>query len=82
MRLSSILLALMGAGSAVAHHVVSNIWIDGVNQGPGTCMRLPLNTSPVKDVNSAEMACNVNGGKQVGITCAANGTAPTPSLRE
>ncbi|KAA8904673.1 family 61 glycoside hydrolase [Sphaerosporella brunnea] len=62
----------MGAGSAVAHHVVTNIWVDGVDQGPGTCMRLPLNTSPILDVNSQEMACNVNGGIQAGITCAAH----------
>jgi len=63
----------------MAHHMVSNIWIDGVNQGAGTCMRTPLNTDPLTDVTASTIACNVNGSKKVDITCPANGNPYFPS---
>jgi hypothetical protein len=61
------------AGST-AHHIVSNIYIDGVDQGAGTCLRIPPDTGPVNDIHSPDMACNVGGASPVAFTCAANGT--------
>jgi hypothetical protein len=91
MRFLTLLIPILGAGSALAHHMATNIWIDGgmylecyrqtlqkltrlaVNQGAGTCMRIPRNTDPVTNVYSEDMACNVGRNKQEAITCAANG---------
>ncbi|CCX04393.1 family 61 glycoside hydrolase [Pyronema domesticum] len=72
MRFLTLLIPILGAGSALAHHMATNIWIDGVNQGAGTCMRIPRNTDPVTNVYSEDMACNVGRNKQEAITCAAN----------
>ncbi|KAI5848282.1 glycosyl hydrolase family 61-domain-containing protein [Tricharina praecox] len=69
---SQLLFALLGATCTLAHHMVSNVWIDGVNQGAGTCMRTPLDTSPMTDITASTMACNVNGNRKFEITCPAN----------
>jgi len=66
------ILSLLAAGTAFGHHMVSNIFIDGIDQGPGTCLRPPPNTNPFKDLESPQIACNVGGDKQVAITCPAN----------
>lgn len=66
--------ALLGlVATSSAHHIVSNIWIDGVNQGAGTCMRVPPSTDPLKNIASSNMACNVGGADAVAFTCAAKG---------
>lgn len=69
-------IALLGlVVTSSAHHMVSNIWIDGVNQGAGTCMRVPPNTNPLNDIASSNMACNVGGADAVAFTCPAKGMA-------
>jgi cellulase len=43
------------------------VWVNGVDQGDGRkeYIRTPENNSPVKDLSSPALACNVNGGKEV-----------------
>jgi hypothetical protein len=70
-------LSFFAAGLAFGHHMISNIFIDGVNQGQGSCLRLPPNTNPLKDLKSTQIACNVGGDKKVALTCLATGTPPS-----
>lgn len=50
--------------------MITNVRIGGVDQGDGTCVRVPPNTDPVTDVKSDDMACNVGGEKSLGKFCA------------
>jgi len=63
------LLALAAAPAAMAHTLFSNLYVDGVDQGDAVAMRMKLDpstaTSPLPDVTSNDMACNVNGAKGV-----------------
>lgn len=64
MLLSTFLQALGFLGlmsSTNAHHMLTNIIVGGVDQGDGNSMRVPPNTDPVVNVQSTDMACNVNG---------------------
>ena len=79
MKISAVL-PFFFVGVAFGHHVVSNIFIDDVDQGQGTCLRPPPNTNPLEDLKSPQIACNVGGDKQVALTCPANGTPPPPRL--
>lgn len=57
-----ILAILLGALSFCnAHHIITNIYVNGVDQGDGVCIRIPPSTGPVVDVRSDDMACNVGG---------------------
>jgi cellulase len=53
--------------SVAGHATVFNILVNDVDQGLGNTadgyIRTPPNNSPVTDVTSADMTCNVNGGK-------------------
>jgi len=49
--------------------MVTNMYINGVDQGPGKCLRIPPNTDPVTDITSTDMACNVGGTKPVARVC-------------
>ncbi|EAW15312.1 putative endoglucanase [Aspergillus clavatus NRRL 1] len=67
------LLALAAAAKmAHAHATVQAIWINGVDQGAGNSasgyIRSPPNNSPLVDVTSADMTCNVNGKNPVAKT--------------
>lgn len=53
---------------------MANFYIDGVDQGAGTCLRVPPTTNPLTDISSSTIVCNVGGEKAVDITCAANGS--------
>lgn len=57
------------SGLVSAHYMVTNMFINGVDQGPGKCMRIPPNTNPVTDINSNDMSCNVNGATPVARVC-------------
>ncbi|KAK7418643.1 hypothetical protein QQX98_003832 [Neonectria punicea] len=63
----SIASALALASTVAAHAQVYGVWVNGVDQGDGRSayIRSPANNSPVKDLTSADIACNVNGGKAV-----------------
>lgn len=58
-------LALAFASGVSAHAQMYGVWVNGVDQGDGrnVYIRSPPNNSPVKDLASAALACNVNGGK-------------------
>ncbi|KAH6675255.1 glycosyl hydrolase family 61-domain-containing protein [Plectosphaerella plurivora] len=55
------------ATSVSAHAWMHGVWVNGVDQGDGRkeYIRTPENNSPVKDLASPNLACNVNGGKAV-----------------
>ncbi|KAF8417973.1 family 61 glycoside hydrolase [Tirmania nivea] len=57
------------SGLVSAHSMVTNMIINGVDQGPGKCMRIPPNTDPVIDMRSNDMSCNVNGEIPVARAC-------------
>lgn len=58
-------IAVAFATGASAHAQIYGAWVNGVDQGDGrnVYIRSPPNNSPVKDLASAALACNVNGGK-------------------
>lgn len=67
---TSTIFALAAAGileTASAHATVFNILVNDVDQGLGNSadgyIRSPPNNSPVTDVTSTDMTCNVGGGK-------------------
>ncbi|PKX91195.1 putative endoglucanase [Aspergillus novofumigatus IBT 16806] len=67
------LLALAAAAKLVsAHATVHAVWINDVDQGAGNSasgyIRSPPNNSPLTDVTSADMSCNVNGKNPVAKT--------------
>ncbi|PPQ97202.1 hypothetical protein CVT26_000712 [Gymnopilus dilepis] len=46
--------------SAAAHATFQELWINGVDAG-SSCVRLPASNSPVTDVTSNNLACNIAG---------------------
>ncbi|KAI5807271.1 family 61 glycoside hydrolase [Peziza echinospora] len=62
--------AILASSSIVsAHHMITNMIINGVDQGLGKCLRIPPTTSPVTNINSDDMACNVGGLTPVARSC-------------
>ncbi|KAI3567885.1 glycosyl hydrolase family 61-domain-containing protein [Fusarium oxysporum f. sp. albedinis] len=53
------------ATTVSAHAQVYGLWVNGKDQGDGrnVYIRSPANNSPVKDLSSPNLVCNVNGGK-------------------
>jgi cellulase len=49
------------AGMANAHFTMQYLWVNGVDQGKNTALRVPPNNNPVTDVTSTDLTCNVNG---------------------
>ncbi|KAH7325252.1 glycosyl hydrolase family 61-domain-containing protein [Rhizoctonia solani] len=62
MKFSALATILASASAAYAHATVRAVFINGVDQGNGenTYIRSPPNNSPVKDLTSSDVACNVN----------------------
>ncbi|KAF4449954.1 hypothetical protein F53441_6873 [Fusarium austroafricanum] len=65
MRFSASAAALAMATTVSAHAQVYGLWVDGKDQGDGrnVYIRSPDSNSPVKDLTSPNIVCNVNGGK-------------------
>jgi len=63
--------AISLASTASAHHVITNIIVGSHGYELGRCMRMPKNTDPLTDINSKDMACNINGDKGVARMCEA-----------
>ncbi|KAK0714089.1 glycosyl hydrolase family 61-domain-containing protein, partial [Lasiosphaeria miniovina] len=64
----TVALALVLAASKVsAHTTMFSVQVDGADQGDGrnVYIRSPPNNSPVKDLASPDLVCNVNGGRAV-----------------
>lgn len=59
--------ALAFAGTALGHAQIFRLWVNDVDQGNGqkVYIRSPPNNSPVKDLASPDLVCNVNGGTPV-----------------
>jgi cellulase len=64
MKFNTIFMIIASATAANAHSTVTNVLVNGVDQGPGNSaagyIRSPPNNNPVKDITSKDMACNVN----------------------
>ncbi|PNY23123.1 endo-beta-1,4-glucanase D [Tolypocladium capitatum] len=70
------LAAVLGLASvANAHTLFTTLFINGKNQGDGTCVRMPHDgataNGPVEPVTSEDMACGRDGDKPVAFTCPA-----------
>ncbi|KAK0750543.1 glycosyl hydrolase family 61-domain-containing protein, partial [Schizothecium vesticola] len=52
------------ATSISAHATIYGVSVNGISQGPGfnLYIRSPPSNSPIKDLSSPSLACNVNGG--------------------
>lgn len=64
---SSVASVLAMASTVSAHTWLYSAWVNGVDQGDGRSeyIRSPPNNSPVKDLSSPAIACNVNGATAV-----------------
>lgn len=63
------LVAILAARETAAHATFQDLWINDVDQGQ-QCVRLPPSNSPITDVTSNDIRCNVNGAKGVTGRCA------------
>lgn len=67
------------ASAANAHTLFTTLFIDGENQGDGTCVRQPKDASkansPIYPITGDVMACGENGDKAVKFICPAPGGA-------
>jgi hypothetical protein len=54
--------ALVSASVVSAHTTFTTFFVNGENQGDGTCVRMPMNpdtaTDPVENLASDDMACS------------------------
>ncbi|KAE9404931.1 hypothetical protein BT96DRAFT_1015879 [Gymnopus androsaceus JB14] len=66
----SVIAALYFITSASAHATFQELWINGVDAG-SSCVRLPLSNSPVTDVTSNDLTCNVTPTPSSGV-CSVN----------
>ncbi|KAI1198470.1 glycosyl hydrolase family 61-domain-containing protein [Nemania serpens] len=61
------------SATAQAHGVFSTVFINGASQGDGKCLRTSLTidnaTSPITDLDSAELACGIAGQTPAPDTC-------------
>lgn len=52
---------LVMASAATAHTMFTTLYVDGKNQGDGTCVRMPMNgatgTAPIYPITGDAMAC-------------------------
>jgi hypothetical protein len=63
--------ALVVLHTAAAHTVFTTLYVDDINQGDGTCVRMGMTnpTAPVNDLTSTDMACGREGTKGVARVC-------------
>ncbi|EIN08693.1 hypothetical protein PUNSTDRAFT_154785 [Punctularia strigosozonata HHB-11173 SS5] len=77
----SFLVAASLVASAAAHATFQEIWINGVDYG-STCVRLPLSNSPVTDVTSTDIACNVDPTPSNGVCPVSPGDSITVEMHQ
>jgi len=60
---TAVFVALTVLKAVTAHTHFTNFYVNGVNQGDGTCVRMNTDPSqsvdPLKSITSAEMACGM-----------------------
>ncbi|RDB19801.1 Endo-beta-1,4-glucanase D [Hypsizygus marmoreus] len=59
MKLAIFLLATTALSNA--HFTLQYVWVNGVDEGHNTYLRIPPNNNPVTNVASTDLTCNVNG---------------------
>ncbi|KAM7203823.1 Glycosyl hydrolase family 61 domain containing protein [Naviculisporaceae sp. PSN 640] len=77
MRSTTLLMGLATASLTSAHTIFTTLFVNDVNQGDGTCVRMDTDgnrcTGPIKNINdSPDMACGREGQKAVAFTCPAS----------
>jgi hypothetical protein len=60
-----------------AHAVFQDLWVNGKDKA-STCIRMPKNNSPLTNVNSPDMRCNVGGSVGVPEMCDIQGKLTIP----
>jgi cellulase len=61
-------LAAAVASHVSAHAIFQDLWVDGVDMG-SQCVRMPKSNSPVTNVASTDIRCNVGGSVGVAGKC-------------
>ncbi|KAG4427915.1 hypothetical protein IFR05_016604, partial [Cadophora sp. M221] len=75
MHISRLVFALgLGVLRSVAGHTLfTNLFINDIDQGDGTCVRMPMDahnaTNPINDLASRAMACGYSGSQGVARVC-------------
>ncbi|KAK6583922.1 hypothetical protein PZA11_003652 [Diplocarpon coronariae] len=73
MKLSGLVFALAIPQIVAGHSVFTNLWVDNINQGDGTCVRMAMDpgsaTDPINDLQSNNMACGFDGTQSVARVC-------------
>ncbi|RDW70098.1 hypothetical protein BP5796_08495 [Coleophoma crateriformis] len=59
---------LASASTVLGHATFQQLWIDGVDQAEN-CTRVPPSNSPVTDVTSTDLRCNVGGATGISGLC-------------
>ncbi|KAJ7076350.1 glycoside hydrolase [Mycena belliarum] len=67
MKLTTATVALLAPVLARAHFTLQYVWANGVDEGYNNYVRIPPNNSPVTDVTSTDLTCNVNGLSGAGV---------------
>ena len=67
---SFLLASALAVQQIAAHSIFQQLWVDGVDKG-STCIRMPGSNSPVTNVGSNDIRCNV-GVKSASSKCAVN----------
>ncbi|ORY64192.1 glycosyl hydrolase family 61-domain-containing protein [Pseudomassariella vexata] len=62
-------LAALAASTVSAHSLFQQLWVDGVDM-ISQCVRTPPSNSPVTNVGSSDIRCNVGGTKGISGKCA------------
>ncbi|OBT97750.2 hypothetical protein VE01_04976 [Pseudogymnoascus verrucosus] len=76
------LIAALAAQQVAGHATFQDLWVDGVDE-QSFCARLPQSNSPVSDVTSNDLRCNVGGATGVAGKCAvAAGSTVTVEMHQ
>lgn len=76
------ILAAAAAGHVSAHATFQQLWVDGVDMG-SQCVRLPKSNSPITNVASSDIRCNVGGSVGIAGKCAvAPGSTVTVEMHQ
>jgi len=67
--------------SASAHSTFQQLWINGVDAG-SSCVRTPASNSPVTNVGSADLACNVGAAASANVCTVQPGDRVTVEMHQ
>jgi lytic cellulose monooxygenase (C1-hydroxylating) len=75
-----LLVTSLALSTLVASHAIfQELWVDGKDEA-ASCIRMPKTNSPVANVLSPDMRCNVGGSVGVAGICDVRGMSKKPSL--